>query len=54
MLSGHARGEGRDQGEGAGALSLSAFSGGIPLYDGFNSLGIRAEKRGMTWPEWSR
>jgi hypothetical protein len=24
-----------------------------PLYDGFNSLGIRL-KRGMTWPEWSR
>jgi len=41
--------------KGRNAHSLSASSGGFPLYDGFNSLGIRAEKtRGMTWPEWSR
>ena len=43
MLSGHARGEGRDQGERAGAHSLNAPVAGIPLYDGFNSLAIRAK-----------
>jgi hypothetical protein len=26
----------------------------FPLYDGFNSLAIRAENRGMIWPEWNR
>jgi len=45
MLSGHARGEGRDQGERAGAHSLNAPVAGIPLYDGFNSLAIRAKNR---------
>src|SRR5271165_5431869 len=54
-VMGHARGGGRDQGERADAHSLSASSGGFPLYDGFNSLGDPGRKtRGMTWPEWSR
>jgi hypothetical protein len=44
MLSGHARGEGRDQSERAGDHSLCASSGGIPAVRGFNTLGIRAEK----------
>jgi Circularly permutated YpsA SLOG family len=37
-LSSHARGEGRDQGEGAGARSLRHPVAGFPLYDGFDSL----------------
>jgi hypothetical protein len=54
MLSSHARGEGRDQGERAGdTLIMCAYSGGIPAVRWFYTLGIRAEKSRMTWPKWS-
>jgi hypothetical protein len=46
----HAKGEGRDQGERAGAHSLSVIQWGFPLYDAFN----RPNYRGMAWAEWSR
>jgi len=54
MLSGHATGEGRDQVERAGDHSCVHPVEGFPLYDGFNTLGIRAEKSRYAWPEWSR
>jgi hypothetical protein len=44
MLWVYALGEGRDQGEDSGAHSLKHPVEGFPLYDGFSSVGIRAEK----------
>jgi hypothetical protein len=41
---GHAEGEGRDQGEGRATIYCVHSVVGFPLYDGFNTLGIRAEK----------